>query len=145
MSALDRAGYHATGPRRAMAELVRDRNGHFSALDLLEEAKRRRLRVGRATVFRALELFEELGLVERIHLPTGEHAYVVCEIAHHHHVICDRCGRSREVGDLGMETIADLVSARTGYSVDAHRVELYGLCPECRQATDTRGDQTQPA
>jgi Fur family ferric uptake transcriptional regulator len=96
-------------------------------------------------VFRALELFEELGLVERIHLPTGEHAYVVCEIAHHHHVICDRCGRSSEVGDLGMETIADLVSARTGYSVDAHRVELYGLCPECRRVAVHEGDPAEPS
>jgi Fe2+ or Zn2+ uptake regulation protein len=44
-----------------------------------------------------------------------------------------------------METIADLVSARTGYSVDAHRVELYGLCPECRQAADPTADPAQPA
>ena len=57
-------------------------------------------------MFRALELFEELGLVERIDLPNGEHAYVVCQPAHHHHVVCTRCGRSAEVDDLGMEPIA---------------------------------------
>ncbi|MEA2631496.1 MAG: Fur family transcriptional regulator, ferric uptake regulator, partial [Chloroflexota bacterium] len=98
------------------------------------EAKRSRLRVGRATVFRALELFEELGLVERLDLPNGDHAYVVCEPAHHHHIVCQGCGRATEVEDNGMEAVAREIEAHTGYLVDSHRVEFFGLCPECRAA-----------
>ena len=74
-AALDRAGYSITEPRRAVAEMVAERDSHFTAPELVLEAKRRRLGVGRATVFRALEVFEELGLVERLDLPSGEHAY----------------------------------------------------------------------
>ena len=62
-TALDDAGYYVTEPRRVVAELVAERTDHFTALDLVGEAKRGRLGVGRATVFRALELFEQLGLV----------------------------------------------------------------------------------
>jgi Fur family transcriptional regulator, ferric uptake regulator len=130
-NALDEAGYYVTEPRRVVAEMVAERGDHFTALDLVGEAKRRRLGVGRATVFRALELFEELGLVERLDLPTGEHAYVVCEPTHHHHVICQRCGRGTEIEDCGMEAVTREIQARTGYVVDSHRIELFGLCPEC--------------
>lgn len=131
-TALDDAGYFVTEPRRVVAEMVADRDSHFTANELVGEAKRGRLGVGRATVFRALELFEQLGLVERLDLPNGEHAYVVCQPAHHHHVICTSCGRSAEVGDLGMGSIAEEVESQTGFTIDSHRVEIYGLCPDCR-------------
>jgi Fe2+ or Zn2+ uptake regulation protein len=130
-NALDEAGYYVTEPRRVVAEMVSERGDHFTALDLVGEAKRRRLGVGRATVFRALELFEELGLVERLDLPNGEHAYVVCEPEHHHHVICQQCGRGTEVEDCGIDAVTREIQARTGYVVDSHRIELFGLCPEC--------------
>ena len=131
-TALDEAGYFVTEPRRVVAQMVLERDSHFTANELVGEAKRARLGVGRATVFRALELFEQLGLVERLDLPNGEHAYVICRPAHHHHVICTRCGRSAEVGDLGIGSMAAEVESQTGYALDSHRIELYGLCPECR-------------
>ena len=138
MDRLDRAGYFVTEPRRQVAQLLVDRNDHFSADEIVREAKRQRPAVGRATVFRALELFEGLGLVERLDLPSGRHAYVVCQPDHHHHVICTGCGRGAEVGDLGLASIADEVEARTGFALDSHRIELYGLCPDCREAAAGR-------
>ena len=138
ITALDEAGYFVTEPRRVVAQMVAARDSHFTANELVGEAKRARLGVGRATVFRALELFEQLGLVERLDLPNGEHAYVVCQPAHHHHVICTNCGRSAEVGDLGIGSIAAEVESQTGFTLDSHRIELYGLCPECRTAAADR-------
>ena len=96
---LDASGHRLTEPRRAVAELVDRRSGHFSAADLVADAHAERPGIGRATVFRALELFQELGVIERIDLPSGEHAYVVCEPEHHHHVICSNCGRSADIDD----------------------------------------------
>lgn len=133
-SAIGQAGYRLTGPRRAVAELIEDRDGHFTAADLVAEARERRLAIGRATIFRALDLLAELGLVERLDLPSGEHAYVACEPHHHHHVICSRCGRSAEIADEGLRTVVERVAAETGFSVDTHRLELFGLCPRCRTA-----------
>jgi len=141
MAALDDAGYFVTEPRRVVAGMVAERDSHFTANDLVGEAKRSRLGVGRATVFRALELFEQLGLVERLDLPNGGHAYVACQPAHHHHVICTGCGRSAEVGDLGVSSIALEVESQTGFTLDSHRIELYGVCPECRT---TGADRARP-
>jgi len=128
---LGREGYRVTGPRRKVADLIAGRTGHFTAADLTEDARRRGIGIGRATIFRALELFTELGVVERLDLPSGDHAYVGCEAAHHHHVVCSRCGRSEEVPDLGLGAVAQEVARRTAYRVDGHRLELYGLCPAC--------------
>ncbi|MBA3779711.1 MAG: transcriptional repressor [Chloroflexi bacterium] len=140
VEALDVAGHRLTEPRRAVAELIAQRQGHFTAADLVADARSRRLGIGRATIFRALELFTELNLVERLDLPSGDHAYVGCMRRHHHHVVCSSCGRTTEVEDHGMQTVVSEVGRQTGYRIDAHRVELFGICPSC-QARDAAGVQ----
>ena len=131
--AFEAAGYRLTAPRRALAALIASRAGHFTADDLLDESRRRRLGVTRATIFRSLDVLADLGAVERLDLPSGEHAFVACEPAHHHHVVCSSCGRSTGVDDHGIERIAEAIGRETGYRFDAHRLELFGLCPSCRK------------
>jgi Fur family ferric uptake transcriptional regulator len=133
IGALVDAGYRLTSPRRALARLIATRSGHFTAEDLLEESRRHRLGLGRATIFRSLDVLADLGAVERLDLPTGEHAFVACEPAHHHHVVCSTCGRSTGVDDHGLEAVAEAIGRETGYRVDTHRLELFGLCPTCQQ------------
>ncbi len=132
VSALDRAGYRLTAPRVAVASLIAEQDGHFTAADLVARARARRLGIGRATVFRALEVLAELRAIQRIDLPSGEHAYVACEPLHHHHVVCSRCGRVTDIADEGLRAVVREVSRRTGYRVDEHRLELFGLCPDCQ-------------
>jgi Fe2+ or Zn2+ uptake regulation protein len=130
--ALDLAGYRLTAPRLAVADLITDYDGHFTALELEEAARTRRLGISRATLFRALDLLAELGVVERVDLPNGEHAYVPCARAHHHHVICSRCGRTTEVEDCGVADAVAEIARRSGYRIDTHRLELFGLCRHCQ-------------
>jgi Fur family transcriptional regulator, ferric uptake regulator len=132
--ALEQAGYRLTRPRRAVAELIDRRKGHFSAADLVADAERQRMGIGRATVFRALDVLVELGVVERIDLPSGEHAYVACEPVHHHHVVCSGCGRTSEIDDRLLRSVVDDAAARTGWTIESHRLELFGRCPDCRRA-----------
>ena len=136
LSALGDAGYRVTAPRRSVTELIAGRTGHFTAADLVTDARGRRLGIGRATIFRALDLFEELGLIERLDLPTGEHAYIPCERVHHHHVICTSCGQTEEVDDPGIDGVTRSIARRTGYRIDSHRLDLFGLCPACAGAAD---------
>ena len=124
-----------THPRRALSSLIDRRAGHFRAADLLEDARRANVRVGRATVFRTLDLLADQGALERIDLPTGEHAYVACEPErdHHHHVVCRTCAKSVEVADSGLQAVVRDLEGETGFEIDAHRLELYGVCSECRR------------
>ena len=132
LTALDRSDFRTTEPRRQVARLVADQPGHFSAADLVRTARERQLGIGRATIFRTLDVLAELDLVERIDLPSGEHAYVACEPRHHHHVVCSRCGRTADIDDAGLRSVVREVGRQTGFRIDDHRLELFGLCPECR-------------
>jgi Fe2+ or Zn2+ uptake regulation protein len=133
VDAIDGAGYRLTEPRRAVADLIAARDGHFTANDIIEDAHARELGIGRATIFRALDMFTELEVLERIDLPNGDHAYVPCEPrVHHHHIVCEICGKVTEVEDLGLGAAIDGIQRRTGWQVDSHRLELFGRCPECR-------------
>jgi Fur family ferric uptake transcriptional regulator len=134
--ALDQAGYRLTAPRRALAGLIVEHDGHFSASDLAAAARDRRIGVSRATLFRALDLLVELGVVERLDLPNGEHAYVECAPAHHHHhVVCSRCGRTAEVDDSGLAEAVREIARSSGFRIDTHRLELFGLCRPCQSRT----------
>lgn len=135
VDALGRAGYRLTEPRRAVAELVTARDGHFTAADLEEDARGRGLSIGRATIFRALDLFTELRLVERVDLPAGDHAYVACDPVHHHHAICTHCGRALDVADSGLADMLAEVGDRLGFRVTSHRLELFGLCGACQASS----------
>jgi Fe2+ or Zn2+ uptake regulation protein len=132
VEALDGAGYRLTEPRRAVAEMIAEREGHFTAADLVDEARRRHPGLGRATIFRALDLFASLSVVERVDLPAGEHAYVACERSHHHHAICTGCGRSLDVDDLGLADVLATIGQRSGFRVTTHRLEIFGLCAACQ-------------
>jgi Fe2+ or Zn2+ uptake regulation protein len=134
LDTLARRGHRITEPRRAVAELVAARGGHFTAAELVADARRSHQAIGRATVFRALDLFASLGLVERVDLPGGDHAYVACEAVHHHHAICTGCGRSLDVDDLGLGDVLAAIGTRSGFRVTTHRLEIFGLCAACQRA-----------
>jgi Fur family transcriptional regulator, ferric uptake regulator len=134
VGALGRAGYRLTEPRRAVAGLVEEREGHFTAADLVDDARRRYPGIGRATVFRALDLFASLKLVERVDLPAGGHAYVTCDPTHHHHAICTACGRSLDLADMGLAQVLREAGQRLGFRITSHRLELFGVCEACQSA-----------
>jgi Fur family ferric uptake transcriptional regulator len=134
LGAFDEAGYRLTGPRRELARLIGEQRRHFTADDLVARSRRERLGLGRATIFRSLDILAELGVVERLDLPNGEHAFVGCERTHHHHVVCSSCGRATDVADSGLADMIDEVGRRSGYLIEAHRLELFGTCPDCQAA-----------
>jgi Fur family transcriptional regulator, ferric uptake regulator len=116
-----------------LARLIAGQDGPFTAEKLQGDADRQRVVVARATIFRALEVLTETGIVERLDMPSGEHAFVVCEPAHHHHVVCASCGRATQASDHGLQRVAAAIGLETGYRIDTHRLELFGLCPDCQE------------
>ena len=129
-----------TRARRAVADLIAGRAGAFETADLVADSGRHQTRVARATIFRTLELLVSLGWIERLDLPSGAHSYVRCESTrHHHHLVCARCQRSVDLEGIGMASIVAEAEQRTGYRIDWHRVELWGLCPACQKLADSEG------
>jgi Fur family transcriptional regulator, ferric uptake regulator len=84
------------------------------------------------TVYRTLDLYDELGLVSRVHLPEGCHGYVATTPGHRHVLVCQRCGRSVEFpGREDLDALVADLERQTGYQVCGHLLQLFGVCPEC--------------
>ena len=121
-------GFRLTGPRRALVEVMQGLGDHFAADEVLAAAPA----VGRATVFRTLRLLQDLGIVCQVVLDDGVAAYRLASGGHHHHLVCSECGSVSDFSSGDIEGLLDDIARRTGYRVDAHRLEVYGLCPACR-------------
>lgn len=87
--------------------------------------------IGLATVYRGLQWLADAGLLDTLRTPDGEVAYRRCSPAHHHHLICRRCGRTEEVSGDALEQWSQEVAAAHGFRDPEHFVEVYGLCSDC--------------
>jgi Fur family transcriptional regulator, ferric uptake regulator len=121
--------YRVTAPRRQILESIAARSGQFTAESLADEL--RPDGIGRATVFRTIDLLVHLGVLHRLHGTTC-HTYVACGPAHHHHVICSSCDRVLEIEGCGVDDQMRRVAQATGFAIDEHRLEFIGRCAACR-------------
>ena len=126
-------GLRATSQRVVMHRLLRDRDRHLSAEELLAEAGERLPGVSLPTVYATLELFEQLGIVRRVN-GAGSTLLWDTRTDTHHHMICRRCGRIED-----METPLDLERARrsatrSGFEPDRAEVVVSGLCADCARS-----------
>jgi Fur family transcriptional regulator, ferric uptake regulator len=132
---LTRKGVRPTRARlEVLGELAREQD------DVTAQALWRRLRergdsgVGLATVYRTLALLNEKGVVDSLSHHGTEHCYRLCADTHHHHLLCSNCHRVVEVDECGLGDWLDEVSKRHGFVATDHRVEIVGLCADCRPA-----------
>ena len=93
----------------------------------------------RSTVYRTIQLLNELGLIDRISFDDGAVRYEIGsapdrEQKHrHHHLICRRCGRVFSFQEDLLEELEAKITATTGFAVVNHEVKLYGYCKECAE------------
>lgn len=126
---LSRRGYRLTSPRRQLLDVMAGLDDHFAAEAVVAAAPH----VGRATVFRTLRLLQDLGVVCQVVLDDGALAYRLAPEEHHHHLLCVQCGAVEDFASPALEAVLAEVEASTGYRVQAHRLEVYGHCPRCRE------------
>jgi Fur family ferric uptake transcriptional regulator len=124
-------GYRMTGPRRQIVATLVER-GSMTAQELYDTLRQAGSGIGRATVFRTLELLSQLGAVERVHRPDGCHSYVPARPGHHHHLICSDCGTVLEFSDCQLDGLLAGLAERTAFRIDGHWLEVFGLCQDCQ-------------
>ena len=121
-------GLRMTGQRETIVRSVAGKPGAFSPEGLVDEL--RPGGIGRATVYRALELLEKRGMLARIHLD-GCHGYTVCDEGHHHHLICNSCNQVLAVDAKSVEDAILQLAAELNFRVDTHTLEFSGMCRGC--------------
>jgi Fur family ferric uptake transcriptional regulator len=129
-------GHRAGGARSAVVEALGRRGGCLDAEELVGTLRRERKRVGVASVYRALALLSELGVLQRVPVAGGSARYELAGPGgdHHHHLVCDDCGATTPFEDEALERAIGRLSRRTAYAVQAHDVTLHGTCPDCQSS-----------
>jgi Fur family transcriptional regulator, ferric uptake regulator len=125
-------GLKSTAQRDAIARVFFEIGRHISAEELYAEVKKINPHVGYATIYRTLRLLKECALVSERHFDEGQARYETVSERHHDHFICERCGKIIEFENQGIERLQQAVARQIGATLTRHKMELYGLCGECR-------------
>ena len=122
------AGLRKSAPRQKVIEQLAGRDCAATALQIDADLEG----VGRATVYRAIEQLEELGLVRKVDLGGSAHGYEKVEPSghHHHHIVCDDCGKVEPFEDEALEEAIHEIR-RKGFELETHEVTLHGHCADC--------------
>ena len=126
-------GYRLTAPRRAVVETIARSDRVLSPFEVFERSRLIYPGLGLVTVYRTLEKLEELELIQRVHRPSDCQAFVAAFTGHQHLLICQECGRVEFFsGDDGMEGLMAEVSLKSGYQVEDHWLQMFGVCGDCQ-------------
>ena len=146
LNALAQAGYSNTRSRRAVLMAICEAGRQVSGAELLALGRAHHPTLGSVTVYRTLDLLLSLGLMRKLHLVEGCHTYALSlagkrdEIrgngphSHGHHVICQRCNQAVEFNGCDLDAVVMAVEAQTGFRVHEHWLEMFGVCPACRES-----------
>lgn len=129
---LREAGLRLTAPRRAVVTALAASERALNLQELLTTARCHHPSLSLATVYRAIELLQRLGLVRRVHLE-GQRCqrYFLAPSGHWHQLVCLECGRVVEFpGGNELERLQQELEAETGFRIEGHLLQFYGYCPE---------------
>jgi Fur family ferric uptake transcriptional regulator len=126
---LNDADVRMTGQRELVVGAIAAKSGAFTSEALVDELRPRG--VGRATVYRTIELLDRLGMLTRMHLDDC-HGYTVCDDGHHHHLVCRQCGTIVPVDARDVEAEIQSLASKLKFRVDTHTLEFAGYCQACR-------------
>src|SRR5271154_4263798 len=130
---LAEAGYRRGGARREVVALLGEQHCALSAAEIEDALRARDRAVSRASVYRVLEELEQIGMVQRVGVGQSMVRYEPVDHGpgHHHHLVCDRCGRLEPFADDGLERAIARLSDRVPFRLAEHEVVLRGACTTC--------------
>jgi Fur family ferric uptake transcriptional regulator len=132
---LKEKGYKLTPQRRSIIDsIIKNEGNHLTTEEIYDLVKIECPEIGLATVYRTVQLLEDIGVVCKLELNDGCNRYELIhedENHHHHHLICTNCGKVIEVqGDL-LEGLETEIQKTYDFEVKNHSLKFYGFCKEC--------------
>ena len=126
------AGHKLTNARLTVLDVLEASGGHITSAEVLEKVNEADPSIGRASVFRTLDLLTSLSVIR----PTYIHSsltptYVLLPDGHHHHIICTNCDRVIEFEDCSLAGMEAELESRLHVKLTGHLLEFYGLCDNC--------------
>lgn len=129
LAALKRSGR----ARRAVIELLGRQSCCLSAQEIFDQLRADDHRIGIASVYRSLEQLARDGYVHRVEMGLDGARFepVLAGGEHHHHIVCDECGKIEAFEDAGLERAIGKLERQTGFTIEGHEVVLHGACSHC--------------
>lgn len=143
LDCLQENGYRLTAPRQVVVEVIASSRHVLSPMDVFERARVRHPRIGLVTVYRTVDRLEELGLIQRVHQPSGCQAFTAALEGHKHLLICDGCGKVAFFDGDDIGGLMDEVGEQSGFTIEKHWLQLFGVCSQCKidgGQVEARGD-----
>jgi Fur family ferric uptake transcriptional regulator len=131
-------GHPLTVQRRLLLELLQKAGGHIDAKELYRRASARDDSIGPATVYRSLNLFKQLGLVDERRLGKVRCYYEIKQSPEHQHLVCQGCGKVIEFQNPHFQKLIEALQREHGFNVTKAELYLEGYCPECEDKEKTR-------
>jgi Fur family ferric uptake transcriptional regulator len=127
-------GYRLTVPRRTVIDTLLRYERPFTAEQLVADVREvdQKHLIGRATVYRTLEILAAIDVLTRIIQPDGHPAYVCDTIGHRHHLVCSNCGRAVAFTACPIDELVRNLTANTDFVIHDHLLEVFGVCPSCQ-------------
>jgi len=134
---LNQEGLRLTRPRRVIMAILENAAIPLSPQTIQRRALDAHQDISLVSVYRTIDLLTELELVRRVHGNDGCQGYVLCSPGHHHHLICQSCGKTVEFrGSEDLGNLIDVIQGQTGFQVEGHLLQLFGRCPECQKVVE---------
>lgn len=133
---LRESGYKLTKARLTVLGVLEDHhNHHLTSSEILEAVAERDPDIGRASVFRTLDLLTSLSLIRPTYIDSSATPrYVLLPEGHHHHIVCTRCNRVIEFHNCGLDSLTATLEETYKVRLTGHLLEFYGICRECEDA-----------
>jgi Fur family ferric uptake transcriptional regulator len=125
-------GLRWTPQRRAILEVLAATDGHITGVELVERCRVGDPETTTSTVYRTLDVLEQLGLVRHSHGHDGREEFHVLPETEHGHLVCESCGASSEIGSDAVRRLLEALEQQSGYRVDLNHLAIAGVCAACR-------------
>jgi len=130
---LNVTGMRVTNQRALILEIIRHGRGHLDADEVYRRARQKQPRLSLSTVYRTLQAFKRLGLIEEVHFDEAHHHYEVKPSSEHHHLVCLGCGKIIEFHYPLARYVKKNVSEAKDFDIVSTEVRMTGYCPQCLQ------------
>jgi Fur family ferric uptake transcriptional regulator len=133
-------GHRWTPQRRLILEVLEATDGHVTGSDLVERCRARDPDTTPSTVYRTLDVLEELGYLRHSHSAAGREEFHVLPAAEHGHLQCRACGATWELDPTDAAAVVAPIRSRFGFAPDVGHLTISGLCSECAPSPPAAGE-----
>lgn len=124
--------FRQTKPRLAILEFLQNSSKPLDVLEIKKHLDQKKIKLNLTTVYRVLELFLKTGLVNRVEFQEGKYRYEASSQKHHHHLVCQNCGKIEDIENCSLEGLEEKITHRSEFLIKYHSLEFFGLCKDCQ-------------